>query len=63
MPSRRRLANLFFFILDSGDKSTMRRAFFSNSGDFEFTLVFSTEADTHDLTGRHFSETLSHSAN
>src|SRR6267142_2040136 len=46
-----RICSSSFLILVS--KSTMRRAFFSNSGDFEFTLVFSTEADTrrpHTLT-------------
>src|SRR5437867_10196628 len=46
-----RICSSSFFILVS--KSTMRRVFFSNSGDFEFTLVFSTEADTrrpHTLT-------------
>src|SRR5438876_9816252 len=28
------------------NKSTMRRVFFSNSGDFRFAVVFRTEADT-----------------
>src|SRR3979490_3283671 len=39
-----RICSSSFLIFVS--KSTMRRAFFSNSGDFRFALVFRTEADT-----------------
>src|SRR6267378_5114772 len=39
-----RICSSSFLILVS--KSTMRRAFFSNSGDLRLTLVFRTEADT-----------------
>src|SRR5260370_38756435 len=39
-----RICSSSFLIFVS--KSTMRRVFFSNSGDFRFAVVFRTEADT-----------------
>jgi len=47
---RRRPGELFLFILNFVSKSTMRRAFFSNSGDFEFTLVSAPKQTRDDLT-------------
>src|SRR6266849_1982070 len=57
-----RICSSSFLILVS--KSTMRRVFFSNSGDFGFTLVFSTEADTRGPHTQAISNHLKcHSAN